>query len=728
MDAFDSGDEIRNGIQSVLEQKGLNFELLITGGEDTAAIVQSFGDQRIRFLSCKFITPARAYNSALQQSNAEFFATMHARVILLPGALEKMLHEFEGETDCGSVHSYYFRLDEKGNINRDQFRRQRERLIEWTGVDSDYWKEFVVYGSRVAGYFRIYRSEVVRMLGNFREDTKLDPDHEMYFKIMAARFRIRVVPEHLYSWRVDPRWFDRALSLLSWARRAAYLLRQPNQPRGLIVILATLFAGFSVAAGLQALADKHKKSQNTLSSRFRRIWNSLLQLLYRKILVRLPEWPIPDTQNNLSPDAKKRIAYYIWHFPVLSQTFVNRELSALTNSGLSVLILADEAEDTILADENAKALLTRTRYLLPLKIRELGKYKMRFFFRNPVRYFNLFFFVITHRFSPFKNLSRDQEVFSKAVYLAGILKEEKINHIHSPWTDRCAFLSLLASKLLGISYSVQSRAHEVHRKTYLFGLRENLENASFVVTNSEYNRSYLQSIVREKSQNQIIKIYNGIDLNRFVTVRAKETEPEIFKVLSVSRLIEQKGLLYLLKACKILKDRRIPFRCEIVGGPEDELFINYVLDLRKAHRNLELLDTVQFSGILPFEKVLQKYESADLFVLPSVIGTDGSRDITPNALIEAMAMQLPVISTTVTAIPEIIDHEVNGLLVPPNDEMALADAMIKLMESPALRKELGENARRKVENSFDIAKNVRRYLELFSSNGDSDISKLKSDS
>src|SRR6185437_16514591 len=102
----------------------------------------------------------------------------------------------------------------------------------------------------------------------------------------------------------------------------------------------------------------------------------------------------------------------------------------------------------------------------------------------PLRYLSLFFFVITHRYGPFKNLSRDRKAFSKAIYIAGILKDEKITHLHSPWSDRCAFLSLLASRMLGITYSVQARAHEIHRISYLPGLREKFENANFVITNS----------------------------------------------------------------------------------------------------------------------------------------------------------------------------------------------------------------------------------------------------
>jgi colanic acid/amylovoran biosynthesis glycosyltransferase len=684
MPAFDSRDDMEKGIRSVLNQKGVNFELLITGHDDAAEIVQTIGDERIRFYPEKYRAPDRSYNAALERSNSGFFATMDPQVTLLPRALEKMFREFEKGPDLGIVHSYFFQLDEKGHISRDQFRMQRHSLVKTMGPDSNYRKELRIQGATAAGYFRIYRADLLRSLGNFRVTNRVSPDYEMYLRVTSQGFRIHAVPEHLYTHRVDPAKQGGNITARNWTR-------------------TTILNAKSLG--------------NLIQLHLRRIGKSLLASFYYKILLQLPARPIPLTQSVNRSTINRRIAYYIWHFPVLSQTFVNRELTALMNSGLSILIVADEPEDPVLADDNAKALLKHTRYLLPVDNKELRKYKRFFFFRNPFRYVNLFLFVITHRFGPFKNLSRDRKVFDRAVHLAGVLNKENITHLHSPWNDRCAFLSLLASKFLGISYSVQSRAHEVHRKSYLYGLRENLENASFAITNSQYNRSYLQSLVGEEARDRIVKIYNGIDLNGFVPACSKETRPQILQVLSVARLIEQKGLIYLLHACKILKDRGIPFQCEIIGGPEEQLFINYALELRKLHRRLDLSDTVIFGGTLPFERVLEKYKSAHLFVMPSVIGEDGSRDITPNALIEAMAMKLPVISTTVTAIPEMVEHGISGLLVPPNDEIALADAMVKLMENPALRKDLAENARRKVEDSFDITKNVRQYIQLFLSNG-----------
>jgi glycosyltransferase involved in cell wall biosynthesis len=122
---------------------------------------------------------------------------------------------------------------------------------------------------------------------------------------------------------------------------------------------------------------------------------------------------------------------------------------------------------------------------------------------------------------------------------------------------------------------------------------------------------------------------------------------------------------------------------------------------------------VRFIGARPLADVLDRMRHADLFVLPCVIASDGSRDITPNALIEAMAMGLPVVSTAIGGVPEIVEDGVSGLIVPPGDAAALAGALEALIRDPERSAALGAAARRRVETKFDSATNARCYVELF---------------
>jgi glycosyltransferase involved in cell wall biosynthesis len=310
-------------------------------------------------------------------------------------------------------------------------------------------------------------------------------------------------------------------------------------------------------------------------------------------------------------------------------------------------------------------------------------------------------------------LRRDVEIFGKSVYLAGVLKGMRIDHVHAPWSDMVAFVSLIASRLLGISYSVEGRAADIHRTNNRYALREIFGNAAFVVTNSRYNESHIRAILGDEGNEKIHTIYEGIEPERFRPVERQMDSGGRTRVLTVSRLVEEKGLPYLLKACKILRDGGYVFECNIIGGPHEN-FMNHSMVLQKLHEELGLEDCVFFRGNQPFSNVMREFNRSDLFVLPCVIAKHGGRDISPNALIEAMAMKLPVISTRIAAIPEIVEDGVSGILVSPNDENRLAEAMARLMEDPSVRKRIGENARKRVEERFDLSRNYSKFVELFS--------------
>ena len=270
---------------------------------------------------------------------------------------------------------------------------------------------------------------------------------------------------------------------------------------------------------------------------------------------------------------------------------------------------------------------------------------------------------------------------------------------------------MLVARLAGITYSVQARAHDIHRDGYLYALAEKFEPTQFIVTNARYNESYMKTFLSKTHWPKLTEIYDGLDLPSFKP-HTRSAPSGTIRILSVARLIEQKGLVYLLKACADLRDRGFSFDCEIVGGSE-RTYMNYYLELKRLHRRLNLENAVRFVGPLSFKAVLEHYSQADIFVLPCVIAADGSRDITPNALIEAMAMKLPVVSTMVTGVPEIVENGVSGILVSPNDENALTNAVVKLIQDPELRKRLGEQARKRVKEKFDINNNVPQYVRLF---------------
>ena len=175
-------------------------------------------------------------------------------------------------------------------------------------------------------------------------------------------------------------------------------------------------------------------------------------------------------------------------------------------------------------------------------------------------------------------------------------------------------------------------------------------------------------------------------------------------ILGVGQLVERKGYGVLVDSCAILQERGVDFECRIVGeGSQRPL-----LEEKICRAGLE--GRVILAGSLPQEEVIRLYEQATVFTLPVVVAKDGDRDGIPNVLLEAMAMETPVVSTAHMAITEVIKDGVNGLLVPPEDPLALAGALQRLIEDAALRERLAQAARRTVQEQFDPEKNTRKLL------------------
>jgi len=420
-------------------------------------------------------------------------------------------------------------------------------------------------------------------------------------------------------------------------------------------------------------------------------------------------WPIswlasPSIRYNGS---RPSVAYVLWHYSILSETFIWREIASLRRLGIAIEVVAEAPDDSMLP--NSEPVERAVTYLEPINRADQRRCAMAFMFRNPLRFANLTLYIAFHFSLRYNTLRGDLDLMLKSCHLAAVLQDKSITHIHVPGADTQAFVAMIAARLMNVSYSVQVRAYELDVGSFDFALPEELLNAAFVVTNSVYNEVRLRSVLSGREEHLHV-VYSGIALDEFKPTQRGDADT--IKILAVGRLVETKGFPFLLRACHILRDRGVRFHCDIVGGAQKSDINTYLL-LKKLHRRLELDGCVRFLGPQPFASVLEAYENADIFALPCVIATGGGRDITPSALLEAMAMRLAVISTPVGAIPEIIEDGVDGVLIPSNDERALADALVLLGQNPMLRLKLGEAARSKIQSHFDIDHNMRRYAALF---------------
>jgi glycosyltransferase involved in cell wall biosynthesis len=272
-------------------------------------------------------------------------------------------------------------------------------------------------------------------------------------------------------------------------------------------------------------------------------------------------------------------------------------------------------------------------------------------------------------------------------------------HIHAHWATYPSTAALLLSRLLRVPMSFTSHAHDIFVEDQL--VREKLLGATFAVTISEYNREYLSHRHGSDAAGGLEVVHCGVELAAY-EYRPQGREPGT--ILSVGRLDAIKGFRHLIEACELLRRDGRAVRCEIVGegelGPE-------LTSLVARHR---LERVVSLPGALPQEAVRQRLQRAAVFALPSEIAPDGNRDGIPVALMEAMAVGTPVVSTTVSGIPELVRDA--GLLVPPADARALADAIARLMDDAELSHRMVTAARRRVTQRFDADAEAGRLLEL----------------
>jgi glycosyltransferase involved in cell wall biosynthesis len=177
----------------------------------------------------------------------------------------------------------------------------------------------------------------------------------------------------------------------------------------------------------------------------------------------------------------------------------------------------------------------------------------------------------------------------------------------------------------------------------------------------------------------------------------------------VGRFVEKKGFEYLIEACALLQKKGRTFRCKVLGTGELET------SLRALIRERGLESTVAMLGPCPQNEMTKHVHDAAALAAPCVVGQDGNRDGLPTVLLEAMALGTPCVSTDVTGVPEAVQDGITGLIVPQRDPAALATAIERLLDEPALRVQLAQRARALVEAEFDIHMNAARLRKtLFS--------------
>src|ERR1044072_3859330 len=301
--------------------------------------------------------------------------------------------------------------------------------------------------------------------------------------------------------------------------------------------------------------------------------------------------------------------------------------------------------------------------------------------------------------------------FLQAVWIARfILDTADVRHIHAHFCHGSTTVAWLASIIPGLPFSFTAHAKDIYCSSLNPAglLRRKLRAARFVVTCTDANREHLLNI--EPNAN-VRCIYHGLNAefaDLMLDASNAPAKTDRLRALGVGRLVPKKGFDVLVEACAILKCRGFHFETAIVGEHGE-----HEAQLRKQIEAHGLKDIVRLIGPMEQSRLYTEYQRADVFCLPCRVLDNGDRDGLPNVLMEAMACGLPVITTPVSGIPEIIKDGENGALVPPEDAEALANAIQRISADRMLARNLGRAGRLTVLERFDGDKTAMELAALF---------------
>jgi glycosyltransferase involved in cell wall biosynthesis len=401
-----------------------------------------------------------------------------------------------------------------------------------------------------------------------------------------------------------------------------------------------------------------------------------------------------------------RVAFVLKGYPRLSETFIAQEIRALEVRGLDILIVSlrrptDKRTHTVHAEVRAPIL-----------------YLPEYLHRGPFRVLCAWWKV--RRWPSYRNvrgtwlrdLRRDFSAsrfrrFGQALVLASELPAS-VGRLHAHFLHTPSSVTRYAAAFCGLPWSGSAHAKDIWT-TPEWDLREKLASCAWLVTCTATNCEHLKHLA---PRGRVELVYHGLDLERFPPIqierppRTGKSEDDGVVILSVGRLVEKKGTDVLLDALALLPANLHWRLVHVGGGPLGR-------ELRRRAEKLGISTRIAWRGALTQSELLAEYRAADIFALASKIAPDGDRDGLPNVLMEAQTQGLPCVATEVSAIHELVERGVTGLLVAPESPNAFAAALAELIADPIRRGELGGAGRNRVLERFGMNMNIGRLAGKF---------------
>jgi glycosyltransferase involved in cell wall biosynthesis len=399
-------------------------------------------------------------------------------------------------------------------------------------------------------------------------------------------------------------------------------------------------------------------------------------------------------------------------YPRISETFISNEILLLERLGFSIHLFSMRQPRESFTHKSVSQIQANVDYLPETLFRPLPRliYHNFLLALQKPRIYAKAIKVALQRFLRTRKSATIKHLFQAGHLVQHLLPRRKIMHLHAHFAHSPTSVALFASILSGLPFSFTAHAKDIYTSDPR-QLREKLALARFVVTCTAYNRRHLAKLYDGKS-NSVFRVYHGIDTGLFaLKPKADEVPVKPYQILTVARLIAKKGLPTVYRALKILYERGIPFEHILIGDGEERK--NVLALIKKLGLNAQS----RWRGTQPHEVVLKHYKQAHLFVLGCEVAANGDRDGIPNVLLESMAMGVPVVATDISAIPELVETEKTGILVPPGQPGRLAEAMIRMLTDTELRSRVIPAARQRVLQDFDNKQLINALAEIYKKKG-----------
>ncbi|NUR09030.1 MAG: glycosyltransferase family 4 protein [Nocardioidaceae bacterium] len=430
--------------------------------------------------------------------------------------------------------------------------------------------------------------------------------------------------------------------------------------------------------------------------------------------------------------SRDRVAYVLKGYPRLSEVFIASEIYRLERLGLPLRLYVLKAADEDVHHDVVGRIRVEPEYLtqttslsgsrlLPWLRLNLGRFAPvlgRSLRRHPVGTLRAAGLALAQSVRARRGRFGLRKIYVKELLLAAELADRvdtagDVARLHAHFAHGTTTVTWLAATITGLPFSFTGHAKDIYTEDLNPAglLRRKLDAATFVVTCTDANRRHLEQL---GSRTPVHVVYHGLnaDFESLVAGGVRRAAQPTPRLLAVGRLVRKKGLDTFVEACAVLRDRGLDFEAVIAGESGD-----HEEEVRARVRRHRLDDRVTFLGPLTQAGLFEQYQRAQVFALPCRVLEDGDRDGIPNVLMEAMACGVPVVTTGVSGIGELVRDGENGLIVEPDSPAELADALHTLVKDPGLVERLGRYGRETIAADFDARTTAARMARLLTGSG-----------